>query len=76
MEPGAIATQPSERAPLPAPDEGTTNVQSAAVAVAGATTLERLDEAEKAIVDLFRRSTDEGKTVIHRVATTVPKVDD
>jgi hypothetical protein len=40
------------------------------------TTLERLDASEKSILELYRRSTDEGKLAIRRVASTVPKSDD
>lgn len=76
MDPGATAAQPAERASPPAAAQGEPDIQPAAAGMAAETTLERLDQAEKAIVELFRRATDEGKTVIHRVATTVPKADD
>lgn len=52
------------------------NAPPAAMSNSAETTLERLDHAEKVIIELFRRSTDEGKTIIHRIAMTVPKVDD
>lgn len=40
------------------------------------TTLERLDAAEKSILELYRRSTDDGKIMIHRTASAVPKAED
>lgn len=53
-----------------------TKPEPAPPVVAAETTLDRLDRAEKEIVDLFRRATEEGKNIIHRVATTVEKTDD
>jgi len=40
------------------------------------TTLERLDSSEKAILELYRRASDEGKIMIRRTAVAVPKTDD
>lgn len=71
--------QGSQAVPQPTAAAANQEVFATKVAPSAApteTTLERLDQAEKALVDLFRRSTDEGKTVIQRIATTVEKIDD
>lgn len=40
------------------------------------TTLERLDVDEKRLLELYRRSTKDGKTIIFGAATVAPKTDD
>jgi len=69
--PGGLAATPPTEPSIPA-----LNAIKPAAAAAARTTLDRLDEAEKELVDLFRRATEEGKNIIHRVATTVEKTDD
>jgi hypothetical protein len=73
---GTLADQPARRADAPTDAQDAADARPASTAMAPESSLERLDRAEKAIIDLFRQATDEGKTVIHRVATTVPKSDD
>lgn len=75
-DPDALAEQPSVPGIESSSDQATLNAPPATMSSSTETTLERLDHAEKVIIELFRRATDEGKAVIHRIALTVPKVDD
>jgi hypothetical protein len=75
-EPTGDVVLADETSAAEAPAIGAPTKSQARTKVSPETSLDRLDASEKEILDLYRRATEKGKTMIRNAAVAVPKADD